>query len=304
MLKKMTILTCLSVGAWLVQGTQIEAQDGPVRQGLRRTGQAVAEGTRATARATGEAVRRTGQAAGNVARGTANTARRATGQQPVPYNQRAYQPYQSGYRGVQQGQAGYAAQPGATWTDGRAYTLRHDSMGREFICVNGRRVYFDSGSRVQGQQGQYQQGQQRQYQQDQQDQGQYQQGQPGDVPPAPQSPDAQSDQQRGQQQYEANRPVDQSQDQNLQDQDLQNQNRRNMEQSDQPQAGAQGSLDADTQQGNLSSESGARLQGNQADANTQSDLEGDLSGTGDQPEVPERGLRAEGENVIGSGEEE
>ncbi len=31
---------------------------------------------------------------------------------------------------------------------GVVYTLRHDSVGREFICVNGRPVYFDSPNAV------------------------------------------------------------------------------------------------------------------------------------------------------------
>jgi hypothetical protein len=50
--------------------------------------------------------------------------------------------YQSGYRGVNdQGIAGQAN--GQANYNGRAYRLRHDRNGREFICVNGRAVYFE-----------------------------------------------------------------------------------------------------------------------------------------------------------------
>jgi hypothetical protein len=58
--------------------------------------------------------------------------------------------YASGYRGVE-GQAyadqGYVDQAGyeqGYQTQGPAYTLHTDANGREYICENGRRVYFDN----------------------------------------------------------------------------------------------------------------------------------------------------------------
>jgi hypothetical protein len=64
--------------------------------------------------------------------------------------------HESGYRGVDEGSL--PPEPGMNNTqhsgqieyNGRTYTLRQDSQGREFICVCGRPVYFDSGE--QGQQ--------------------------------------------------------------------------------------------------------------------------------------------------------
>jgi hypothetical protein len=53
--------------------------------------------------------------------------------------------YESGYRGLNEEQ-GYAAgqpQAGQAVYGGRAYRLRFDRNGREFICVGGRPVYFD-----------------------------------------------------------------------------------------------------------------------------------------------------------------
>jgi hypothetical protein len=64
--------------------------------------------------------------------------------------------HESGYRGVDE--SSLPPEPdrnniqhsGQVEYNGRAYTLRRDSQGREFICVCGRPVYFDSGE--QGQQ--------------------------------------------------------------------------------------------------------------------------------------------------------
>jgi hypothetical protein len=62
--------------------------------------------------------------------------------------------YESGYRGVDEGSlppaAGQAQLSGHVEYNGRAYALRHDSQGREFICVCGRPVYFENAG--QGQQ--------------------------------------------------------------------------------------------------------------------------------------------------------
>jgi hypothetical protein len=62
--------------------------------------------------------------------------------------------YESGYRGVDEGSlppaAGQAQPSGHVEYNGRAYALRHDSQGHEFICVCGRPVYFDNAG--QGQQ--------------------------------------------------------------------------------------------------------------------------------------------------------
>jgi hypothetical protein len=64
--------------------------------------------------------------------------------------------YESGYRGVDKGSLppepgmNNIQHSGQVEYNGRAYALRHDFQGREFICVCGRPVYFDSGE--QGQQ--------------------------------------------------------------------------------------------------------------------------------------------------------
>jgi hypothetical protein len=64
--------------------------------------------------------------------------------------------YESGYRGADEGSlppepgSNFAQHSGQVEYNGRTYALRHDSQGREFICVCGRPVYFDSGE--QGQQ--------------------------------------------------------------------------------------------------------------------------------------------------------
>jgi hypothetical protein len=56
--------------------------------------------------------------------------------------------YASGYRGVEQGGAVGAEQYGGQYggdqfAQGPVYTLQYDEYGREFICDNGQRVYFD-----------------------------------------------------------------------------------------------------------------------------------------------------------------
>jgi hypothetical protein len=62
--------------------------------------------------------------------------------------------YASGYRGVDQGGAVGADQYGGDqFAQGQAYTLQYDENGREFICDNGQRVYFDDQSGGQGQWG-------------------------------------------------------------------------------------------------------------------------------------------------------
>jgi hypothetical protein len=66
--------------------------------------------------------------------------------------------YAAGYRGPEagaavQGDAQYQNQgqdDGQYASSGQVYTLRHDADGREYICDNGQRVYFDEGQ--QGQQ--------------------------------------------------------------------------------------------------------------------------------------------------------
>lgn len=184
MFKKLATVSCLTAGLMISSGEIVDAQqaDGPVREGVRRTGQAIVEGTRAAARASGEAVRRTGQAAADVTRGaaratgeaarrtgqaarnavegTADAARRLTGRersqdlegkaQASVQNEATLQnssefegrqPYQSGYRGVDQGEVQMSSQ---VIYSGRTYPLRHDSQGREFICVCGHPVYFDN----------------------------------------------------------------------------------------------------------------------------------------------------------------
>lgn len=180
MFRSIATVGCLTAGLLLSQGTIAVAQqgDGPVRKGVRRTGQAVAEGTRAAARATGEAARKTGQAvaegtrkaarateevarrtgeaARNAAQGTAEAARRLTGREDnarmnsqsgaqsgatAQAQTEGRQPYQAGYRGVEQGQTQMHSQ---VVYNGRVRTLRHDSHGRQFICVCGCPVYLDN----------------------------------------------------------------------------------------------------------------------------------------------------------------
>lgn len=65
--------------------------------------------------------------------------------QQTAYNQVRSQSYNSA---PVQGQsynayAGQASSYGNGLTTGRTYRLRYDGNGREFICVNGQRIYFD-----------------------------------------------------------------------------------------------------------------------------------------------------------------
>jgi len=68
--------------------------------------------------------------------------------------------YGAGYRGVEQGDQsaqGADAAPMAQ-AQGRVYRLQHDPNGREFICDNGQRVYFDQGQASASGQQQWQAG--------------------------------------------------------------------------------------------------------------------------------------------------
>jgi hypothetical protein len=226
----------LAVAALVAAPTALQAQ-GPIREGLRATGEAaanVAQGaadvTRGVVRGTGEAavgvaqgaadvtrgvVRGTGQAAAGVAQGAADVTRGVVGGAAqgiragvnavtpiLPWQARAganlqagdaardarwrfarhngewwyYSPenawmyhrdgnwnsfsqdnftpnpqfsgeYAMGYRGDPQATGqfadeGYGVQGGF---QGPVYQLRRDEYGREFICDNGQRVYFDDG---------------------------------------------------------------------------------------------------------------------------------------------------------------
>jgi hypothetical protein len=55
--------------------------------------------------------------------------------------------FATGYRGVEGGAQvdQYGAADGQYAAQGPVYTLRHDENGREYICDNGQRVYFDEG---------------------------------------------------------------------------------------------------------------------------------------------------------------
>lgn len=229
---------------------------GPIRQGLRATGEAAARGTRAVAQGTGRVLQGTADATrnvvggavdatGRVVGGAANATRAVVGgtargvaagvdavtpdlplqaraganlseadrardarwrfaqhngewwyygadnqwqyhrdgnwtrfdQETFAANPNFSGEYATGYRGME-GDAQPHAQ--GQYNSGQAYTLRHDQDGREYICDNGQRVYFD-----QGQQGQYQD------QQGQQEWGADQQGQqPSPTPAIPSESDA------------------------------------------------------------------------------------------------------------------
>jgi hypothetical protein len=221
---------------------------GPVRQGLRATGEAAAQGTRAVVRGTGRVLQGTADATRNVIGGTVDATGRVIGgavdgtravvggtargvaagvdaiTPDLPIQARAgatlseadrarnarwrfaqhngewwyYGPqnswmyhrdgrwnqfeqdtfaanpafsggYATGYRGTEsgavQGDAQYQGQgqhDGQYASNGQVYTLHHDQHGREYICDNGQRVYFDDGQQSQsydaGQQGQQQWG--------------------------------------------------------------------------------------------------------------------------------------------------
>lgn len=127
-------------------GDAAQGQQGPVREGLR-----------GTAEATGQAIRRTGEATrnvvGGVAQGTAEAARRTgeaarnAGQNTREALRGTTQPnrgrYESGYRGDTQQENWYPSETNQGYVNsGQVHQLRHDCCGREFICLNGRRVYF------------------------------------------------------------------------------------------------------------------------------------------------------------------
>jgi hypothetical protein len=208
---------------------------GPIREGLRATGEAAAQGTRAVVQGTGRVLQGTAEATRNVIGGTVDATGRVIGgaadatravvggtargvaagvdalTPDLPLQARAganlseadrardarwrfaqhngewwyYSPenqwmyhrdgnwnqfeqntfaanpafsggYATGYRGPEgeaaiQGDAQFQGQDqyGGQYASGRTYTLYRDADGREYICDNGQRVYFD-----QGQQGQ------------------------------------------------------------------------------------------------------------------------------------------------------
>jgi hypothetical protein len=205
---------------------------GPVRQGLRATGEAAAQGTRAVVRGTGRVLQGTADATRNVIGGTVDATGRVIGgavdgtravvggtarglaagvsaiTPNLPVQARAgatlsdadrahdarwrfaqhngewwyYGPqnswmyhrdgqwnqfqqdtfaanpaysggYATGYRGTEgaiQGDAQYQGQnEGQYASNGRTYQLHHDQQGREYICDNGQRVYFDDGQQGQ-----------------------------------------------------------------------------------------------------------------------------------------------------------
>ena len=202
MMKPLRIATGVTLAALLSQGLHVTAQTGPIREGARRTGEAVADGTRAVVRGSREAFGQTGQATRNAVRTTGDAARAqlnrgerselqvnagaaanadANGnlnaaaqagpaqvqadadlnasQNQLDANGQAYDSndpnrYESGFRGTddqnlpsdsnlnQQSQA--FQQTGQAEYNGRTYQVRHDSRGREFICVGGCPVYLES----------------------------------------------------------------------------------------------------------------------------------------------------------------
>jgi hypothetical protein len=226
MSRRIITLGSLALATMLMIGNHADAQqsNAPIREGLKRTGQAVGQGTRTAVDATGNAIRRTGQATRNVARGTANTARRAIGQEPVPYDAQvqaqantelntnleqgtyadqgadqrsqaeisANQPHRAGYRGTVDNAMTFSSRPD---NGGHAYPLRYDSQGREFICVNGSPVYFGTSNSADTQEQMA--GRQNQPEPRDDQSGDYQ------VPPAPQPSNVQSGET-----YRANRPMD------------------------------------------------------------------------------------------------
>ncbi len=74
---------------------------------------------------------------------------------PVPqvYNNGGTYGAMNGTYASPYGNGGYAN--GQPMNSGRAHTLRHDASGREFICLNGQRVYFDNAPTMSGQNGAY-----------------------------------------------------------------------------------------------------------------------------------------------------
>lgn len=75
MVKKLFTLSCLGLAALLAQENPADAQTGPVREGLRRTGNAVVEGSRAAVRGTGRAIGEAGQAVRDTVNSPADAAR-------------------------------------------------------------------------------------------------------------------------------------------------------------------------------------------------------------------------------------
>ena len=77
MLKAIRITTCLALASLLSPCSAALAQSGPLREGARRTGEAVVEGTRDAVRGTRNAIGRAGQATRNAARTTVGATRGA-----------------------------------------------------------------------------------------------------------------------------------------------------------------------------------------------------------------------------------
>lgn len=166
-----------ALGAMLILPVASEVSgQGPVRNTARGVAQGAASITRGAAQATrnvaqgaAQVTRNTVQGAANVTRragqATVNTLDRTTDRITQPFNGR----YSSNYRGnayVQPSQS-YQSNEGQWWYDGNVqhqsyatvgqpvkyqqaannspvYTLQHDANGREFICANGQRIYFDN----------------------------------------------------------------------------------------------------------------------------------------------------------------
>ncbi len=173
MRKQLLTMGCAALAALLaLPMTNAQQSDGPIRRGVRgaaqgtadvvrRTGEAtrnviggVAEGTANAVRRTGEAARNLGENSRDRLRGDSRENERFSNENQNLNNQidgQSQGEYQSGYRGVD-GSNGQEVQnnmqhqqPGQGYQNsGRTYQLQHDASGREFICMNGQRVYFDN----------------------------------------------------------------------------------------------------------------------------------------------------------------
>lgn len=133
------------VGTYSVQ--QLEAQ-GPIREGARRTGQALAEGTEAVVEGTRRVVRGTAEVAtggrleGRETRYDAQGRPYYVESEPRIADQQYDAAGQPIYTDEQRREAGYRG------TEDQSGQLMHsqvfhDRCGRPFICENGRRVYIE-----------------------------------------------------------------------------------------------------------------------------------------------------------------
>ena len=180
MRKRLLTIGCAALAAlFAIPTASAQQSNGPIREGVRgvaegtaqavrRTGEVTRNVIRGTAEGTANAVRRTGEAARNLGE---NTRDRLRGDGDYQRNNQSYNnsqnlnnqidgqyqgEYQSGYRGAEgQGQNDAQNQPmqagegqsnsnQGTTHSGQVYQLRHDASGREFICMNGQRVYFEN----------------------------------------------------------------------------------------------------------------------------------------------------------------